>query len=144
MTPVRYLVAGAALLALGLGYCLTTADARPAADDKATALMTKELVGEQGGSAGQHLLLELIDLQAGNVAAFFHGLGQAEVLLQFLNAVFVHLHLGRLEQPLDHRPVRGTFLTQVIVDLRRALLELLLVRNFRVQESERVAFQPKL
>ena len=68
------------------------------------------------------------------------------VVVETTHQVWVHLvfDLGRVEQPRDHRPVGGTFLTQVIVDLRRALLELLLMRNFRVQESERVAFQPKL
>lgn len=51
MTPVRYFAAGAALLALGLGYCLTTADARPVADDKATELMTKEVVSADDAKA---------------------------------------------------------------------------------------------
>lgn len=51
MMPVRYAIAGAVLLALGLAYGLTTADARSAADDKATPLMTKELVGAPDAKA---------------------------------------------------------------------------------------------
>src|SRR5438045_369090 len=44
MMPVRYLAAGAALLALGLGFFRTAADARPAAEDKAPPQLTQQLV----------------------------------------------------------------------------------------------------
>jgi len=44
MMPVRYPAAGAALLALGLGICLTTADARPADEDKAPPQLTLPLI----------------------------------------------------------------------------------------------------
>src|SRR5262249_12340286 len=47
MMPVRYLAAGAALLVLGLGVCLATADAGPAAEDKAPPQMTGQILSAE-------------------------------------------------------------------------------------------------
>src|SRR5262245_28505538 len=51
MMPVRYLAAGAALTALGLGLFLTTADASPAPEDKVPPLMTNEIIGADDAKA---------------------------------------------------------------------------------------------